>query len=154
MTLQFLLYNYEVDFLETLAKANALVPGLSYTDDQYNEIYDLIFETLNIYHPLSFYSTDENEIFSNVNSKFYVYGLKLFNLLDSYSLIKDPESLNGLDIIKMVRPNNQTSNLSYDRVRENRKATAQQQVDELINNCNGVLELFTKSIKQFLNTVF
>jgi hypothetical protein len=154
MTLQFLLDNYKVDFLETLVKANALTPGLTYTDDQYNQIYDLIYETTIIYHPLSFYSTDENVIFSNVNSKFYVYGLKLFNLLDSYKLILNPEELNGLDIIKMIRPNTQTNNLAYDRVRETRKATAQKEVDTLINNCNEVLELFTKSLKQFICTVY
>jgi hypothetical protein len=154
MTLQFLLDNYKVDFLETLVKANALVPTIIYTDEQYEQIYDLIYETTNIYHPLSFYSTDSDVIFNNVNSKFYVYGLKLFNILDSYKLIATPEELNGLDIIKMIRPNGQTNNLSYDRVRENRKATAQREIDELINNCNGVLEMFTKSIKQFLITVY
>jgi hypothetical protein len=154
MTLQFLLDNYKVEFLETLVRANSLVPGLSYTDEQYNQIYDLIYETTSIYHPLSFYSNDENVIFNNVNSKFYIYGLKLFNVLDSYKLISNPEELNGLDIIKMIRPNTQTNNLAYDRVRETRKATAQKEVDVLVNSCNEVLELFTKSLKQFICTVY
>jgi len=154
MTLQFLLDNYKVEFLETLFRANSLVPGLSYTDEQYNQIYDLIYETTSIYHPLSFYSNDENVIFNNVNSKFYIYGLKLFNILDSYKLILNPEELNGLDIIKMIRPNTQTGSLAYDRVRETRKATAQKEVDTLVNSCNEVLELFTKSLKQFICTVY